>query len=101
MYIFSQASSSEVSKINLEAQMSEMDTQITGLKEEIENLRETFSTEMLKSEESVSSGVYYCCLYLFILMYRFPQGFVEFLHNELIKCRKIAGQLIQRGSPDV
>ncbi|CAH8845695.1 unnamed protein product [Trichobilharzia szidati] len=49
-YLFKQASSSEVSKINLEAQLSEMDTQMTTLKREMENLRESFSTELLKSE---------------------------------------------------
>ncbi|CAI2727555.1 unnamed protein product [Schistosoma spindalis] len=55
-YLFRQASSSEVSKINLETQIYELESQLNTEKQKVENLLQTtehYSVELLKSEENM------------------------------------------------
>uniref|UniRef100_A0A5K4F4S8 Kinesin motor domain-containing protein n=1 Tax=Schistosoma mansoni TaxID=6183 RepID=A0A5K4F4S8_SCHMA len=55
-YLFRQASSSEVSKINLETQIDELESQLNAEKQKVENLLQTtehYSVELLKSEENM------------------------------------------------
>ncbi|CAH8533751.1 unnamed protein product [Schistosoma haematobium] len=55
-YLFRQASSSEVSKINLETQIYELESQLNTERRKVENLLQTtehYSAELLKSEENM------------------------------------------------
>ncbi|VDP60510.1 unnamed protein product [Schistosoma mattheei] len=55
-YLFRQASSSEVSKINLETQVYELESQLNTERRKVENLLQTtehYSAEILKSEENM------------------------------------------------
>ncbi|CAH8494301.1 unnamed protein product [Schistosoma turkestanicum] len=55
-YLFKQASSSEVSKINLETQIFELESQLNTEKQKVENLlqiTEQYSMDLCKSEEKI------------------------------------------------